>query len=240
MSSAPPSPRRFLPLIVIGMLLLGAIGLVTFTALQPKPKPTLTQPLAELLPKEIAGWTVKDQPIAETEEMKKAVGEILNYDDAISRTYAQGETAITVYVAYWKAGKMSPRLIAGHTPDVCWIGAGWKCTARDFAYPVTLPDHLVRPAQAGTYEISGNVQHVLFWHLHRGRLVSYDIAGTPPWWASLADLWKEGLNQRGEQFFIRISSNVPMAEALQTTAMRSTLAALGPIALYQITHAERQ
>lgn len=190
------------------------------------------QPLYNLLPKTIEGWTVKDQPIAETEEMKKAVGEVLNYDDAIFRTYTQGSTSIAVYVAYWKPGKMSPRLIAAHTPDVCWIGAGWKCTARDFAYQVNYPEHLVHQAQAGTYEIAGNAQHVLFWHIHNGHIVSYDIAGIPPWWASLSDLWKEGLNQRGEQFFIRISSNLAIEEALRTNVLNQTVKALGSLALY--------
>ena len=87
-------------------------------------------------------------------------------------------------------------------------------------------------AQAGTYEIAGNAQHVLFWHIHNGHIVSYDIAGIPPWWASLSDLWKEGLNQRGEQFFIRISSNLAIEEALRTNVLNQTVKALGSLALY--------
>ena len=226
-------------------LLLTAVGLVTYAALRPLPPPTLNQPLASIVPDQIPGWTVKDQPIADTEEMKKAVGELLNYDDAVYRTYTQGQTTISVYVAYWKAGKMSPRLIAGHTPDVCWVGNGWKCTARDFAYPVsyeqTAPSSKLpaqsssiqlKLAQAGTYEISGNVQHVLFWHLHHGELVSYNTGKQPPWYAPLTDLWRGGFNQRGEQFFIRIASNVPIPEALKTDALRNALKAIGPIGLY--------
>jgi hypothetical protein len=227
------SPQRLTLLVTLGLLLVSAIGLVAITAFRPLPAPSLTTPLADLLPRQVEGWTVKDQPIAETEEMKKAVGELLNYDDAIFRTYTQGNTSIAVYVAYWKPGEMSPRLIAGHTPDVCWVGAGWKCTARDFAYRVNLPGKDIRTAQAGTYEISGNIQHVLLWHLHGNKLVSYKVGGPPPWWASLSDLWKEGLNQRGEQFFIRISSNLPTEDSLQTAPMRSAIEALGPVALYQ-------
>ena len=223
--------RLFL-LFAIGGVLIIAIGLMLYTALRPLPAPTLTTPLADLLPRQIAGWMVKDQPIADTQEMKKAVGELLNYDDAVFRTYTQGNTSIAVYVAYWKPGKMSPRLVAGHTPDVCWVGNGWTCTARNFSYKVDLPGHSVRPAQAGTYTISGDTQHVLFWHLHQGHLVNYDMTGTPPWWAAFADMWHQGLNLRGEQFFIRISSNAPIEAALKTAPMRAAIATLGPLGLY--------
>lgn len=232
MSSASFSPRRLILLISIGVLLLGAIGLVTFTALQPKPTPTLTQPLAELLPKEIAGWTVKDQPIAETQEMKKAVGELLNYDDALSRTYSQGDTSIAVYVAYWKPGKMSPRLVAGHTPDVCWVNNGWRCTNRDFEHQINISAPSIHIAQAGTYETSGKIQNVLFWHLHQNRLVAYNTGGQPPWWSSISDIWNRGLNQRGEQFFIRISSNLAIEEIETSEVFQLALQALGPVALY--------
>lgn len=219
-----------------GVLLL-AVALTVYGALRPLPETTLTRPLAEIVPSKIAGWTVKDQPIAETEEMKKAVGELLNYDDAIFRSYTQGKTTVSVYVAYWKPGKMSPRLIAGHTPDVCWVGNGWKCTARDFAYSIPSLNNKINdipPAQAGTYTLAGQAQHVLFWHLHDGKSVAYDIAGAPPWWATISELWKNGLNQRGEQFFIRISSNVPIEESLKTTALSEALIALGPLGLYTV------
>jgi hypothetical protein len=141
---------------------------------------------------------------------------------------------------------MPYRLIASHTPDVCWIASGWKCTARDFAYELgaislelganspqlIAPSSIqLKPAQAGTYEIAGNVQHVLFWHLHRGELVAYNTGKQPPWYAGLTDLLRGGFNQRGEQFFIRIASNVPMPEAIKTVAMRNALQALGPLGL---------
>ena len=91
----------------------------------------------------------------------------------------------------------------------------------------------LKPAQAGTYEIAGNVQHVLFWHLHHGELVAYNTGKQPPWYAGLTDLWHGGFNLRGEQFFIRVSSNVPMPEAIKTDALRNAVQALGPLGLYE-------
>jgi hypothetical protein len=209
-------------------------------ALRPTPPATLQIPLANLLPSKIEGWTAKDQPIAESEEMKKAVGELLNYDDALFRTYSQGPVTFSVYIAYWKPGKMSPRLVATHTPDVCWVGNGWKCTARDLNYfiPRFEPEPMSRqqalksfpPAQAGTYELNGDVQHVLFWHIHNGKIVNYATGRQPPLWAPLSDLWREGLNLRGEQFFIRISSNVPAETFARTIAFHRVINALaGPL-----------
>jgi len=227
-----PSPR-IIVLSGLSIVLVTAVALGLFAAIRPLPAPTLTTPLADLLPREISGWAVTDQPIADTEEMKKAVGELLNYDDAIFRTYSQGPVTLSVYIAYWKPGKMSPRLIATHSPDVCWVGAGWKCTARDFAYLVPSIKSLASSAQqlgpslplaqAGTYELKGNVQHVLFWHIHNGKIVNYATGKQPPPWAPLADLWREGLNQRGEQSFIRISSNLPAEELTHTSIFQQVV-----------------
>src|SRR5690606_27133761 len=51
--------------------------------------------------------------------------------------YISGPLRLSVYVAYWEPAKMSSRLVAGQTPDVCWVGAGWTCTPRR---PIPLSD----------------------------------------------------------------------------------------------------
>jgi len=75
----------------------------------------------ELLPRanKLPGWSAAQRPVADTEEMKRAVAELLNHDAGGFVTYTNGDLQISIYAAYWKPGKMSPRLVAGHTPDVC-------------------------------------------------------------------------------------------------------------------------
>jgi hypothetical protein len=212
------------------LLLLAAIGLVITLALKPLLKPTLTRPLAELLPRQITGWTVKDQPIAETEEMKKAVGELLNFDDAVFRIYKKDDVSISVYIAYWKPGKMSSRLVAGHTPDVCWVSNGWKCLERDYAWePKSVkPERDKIPiAQFGIYQYNNEVQNVIFWHIQNGKLVNYK--GQPRWWAIFNDIKKNGLNQKGEQFFIRISCSKDIGLLYDNPDFISILRAITPL-----------
>lgn len=111
----------------LGAVLLGAIGLVIYGETRPLER-TFYGSVKDLLPKpeDVPGWAVQYLPIADTPEMQAKVNELLNYDDAVYAVYTKGAERVSIYIAYWTPGKMSERLIAGHTPDVCWVGAGWR------------------------------------------------------------------------------------------------------------------
>lgn len=159
----------------------------------------------------ITDWKISHLPIAETPEMKKAVGEVLNYDDAIFVNYTKGISHFAVYVAYWKPGKMSHRLIAGHTPDVCWTASGWAIMERETIYG--MPDGIsgsVVPGKRRIMVFNSQTEHVVFWHLVDGEVISYSESGRAPWYAIFSDVFSRALNQRQEQFFIRISSDLPV------------------------------
>lgn len=98
--------------------------------MRPPPPRTFQGSVKDLLPPaEIVardGWKVDYLPIADTPEAKAKVDELLNYDDAVFAVYTRGTEQVAIYLAYWAPGKMSHRLVAGHTPDVCWVGAGWR------------------------------------------------------------------------------------------------------------------
>jgi hypothetical protein len=214
-----------------GVVLLASVALQIHSASRLEAEPARV-PLADLVPKEIAGWTASEGQVAETQEMKRAVGELLNFDDVVLRTYRRGGMEFEIYAAYWRPGKMSHRLIAGHTPDVCWVAAGWtmvraggddtEATGRDMSL-----------AQGGEYRVfkdpRGTKRFVRFWHLSGGESVSYDVAGTPPWWAVFSDFKRFGLNQRRSQYFVRVSANVPFAELSGDAGFRAAMAALKPV-----------
>ena len=214
-----PKPR--LLLIAATLALLGiAVGLVVYGSTRPL-TPTFHGRLSDLMPPAPPGWNRTEQPIADTPEMIKAVGETLNYDDGVFYTYTSGPLRLSVYAAYWQPGKMSARLVAGHTPDVCWVGAGWQCTERDVASPelpalssqlVALSSQLPATSyqlplvETRTFVAQGTTEYVWFWHLVDGRPQSYGTGGKPPWHAMFTDMIRRGFDQRGEQFFIRLSS----------------------------------
>lgn len=202
------------------MIVLGLTGVVLFAGLglllvgsRPPPERTFLGSVRDLLPKpeEIPGWTVEYLPIAETPEIQAKVSEALNFDEAVFAVYERGEQRLSVYIAYWTPGKMPYRFVASHTPDVCWTLAGWKTLRASSG--VRLSDGsggMLLPVEERTMERNGNIENVVFWHLLDGQTMSYGSGGLPPWYATFTDLFARKLNQRPEQFFIRISSNTPV------------------------------
>jgi hypothetical protein len=201
--------------VACGFLLLAAVLLASVGGFVggASARRAFTGSLRDLLPTaaETAGWSVESRPVAETAEMKRAVSEQLNYDDAVYYIYTRGELKISVYIAYWTPGKMPARLISTHTPDICWVMVGWKRLAAVSGRILALPTGAKSvPAEKREMQINGKSEWVLFWHLFAGTGKSYGTAHLPSWYAALRDVWLWGLNQRAEQFFVRISANAPV------------------------------
>jgi hypothetical protein len=116
---------------------------------------------------------------------------------------------------------MSPRLIATHTPDVCWKGGGWEdrpdlaqrpgVGAYTEAETVTMLETRsdLMSGQFRVFQNKNNLQNLLWWHIYGGQIYNYDTRFVPPWYAMFTDLLNHGLNQRSEQWFVRIGSTVP-------------------------------
>jgi hypothetical protein len=118
---------------------------------------------------------------------------------------------------------MSHRLVAAHTPDVCWVGSGWekRVAQRLELFPMPAPAQstnpssnadilMIPPGEARAFTLNGTTEHVWFWHLVGQESKSYGTGAQPPWHAAITDLFRKGFNQREEQFFIRISSPKPL------------------------------
>lgn len=167
--------------------------------------------IGRMLPSELPGWEVNDLPVGETEEVMRRMGEILNYDTAFLREYRKGLTRVEVYISYWMPGKAHYRLVYGHTPDVCWVKAGWESVVQDPAYGVRLnADQPLRlkTAQYREFLINHERLRVIFWQLLDGEPFTYGNFGPPPKTAIFKDILERGFDQKPEQWFIRISSNV--------------------------------
>jgi hypothetical protein len=200
-------------------------------------------PPAELLPRVLAGWQVADRPVADSPEEKAAVSELLNYDDAVFRIYGQGPAIFAVYLAHWNPGRMSPRLVAAHVPDVCWPAAGWERNRakEQLAGAGGLPEAKaiqameqqagLEPGQFRVFDGHGVSQNVLFWHVYGDEVINYDTQYAPPWYAMFSDVVKHGLNQRREQWFIRISSTVPLSALAADTGFQFVLSRLAAAGL---------
>jgi len=194
------------------LLLASAIGLVIYGSTRPQER-TFHGRLIDVLPEAPPGWTRTLRSIADTPEMQKAVGELLNFDDGAFADYTNQQQRLSIYIAYWRPGKMAHRDIARHTPDVCWTSAGWRCEARQTLTNVRSAGVQLLPIEARTFSAHGTNEFVWFCHLVGGRQKSYGTGGRPPWYAAITDAISMGLGQREEQFFIRLSGPRPIEDS---------------------------
>jgi hypothetical protein len=227
-------------------MLLGGLAFVLAVAivlqLLPYPLKTVVRrdlPLEEFFPRGVAGWSSEDRPLGETESVRGAVKKLLNYDDAFFRVYRKDGREFAVYVAYWLPGKMPAREIAYHVPDKCWVTAGWARTAANYKYNCPLPDQNLAPAQYREFKYDERHQYVIYWHIFDGRPIAYNPNGPPSDFSKLTDLVNLGLRQKGEQYFIRISSATPFQELGTEEAFQQIMelvAVLGPGLKTEVEH----
>ncbi len=203
-------------------ILLGALGLIMASG-QFRQEPKFHGNVENLIPKpgEIPGWQVTYAPIADTPEMQKRVLDILDYDDAVYAIYTKGDMRISVYLAYWRPGRMPVRSVARHTPDVCWTLAGWKCIMREELDSLMIGSQRFGHTENRSFTIQGQTEHVAFWHLAGTEIISYHTGGRPPWYAAVGEFVRWGNKYKQEQFFLRISSNQSLPEFMETEVVRS-------------------
>jgi len=167
--------------------------------------------LPALVPAQVPGWTVET-----SNDMYRFSG-ILRTGHLVQRSYMRREAGrfveITVYAAYWAPGQAPVSLVASHTPDACFPGAGWT------VHPVA---ERREPLAAGGRPLAGVAeyryftgtggfpQYVWFWHLYDGRPILYDDPYSPL--ALLRIALRYGFRKEGDQMFVRLSSNRPWSE----------------------------
>ncbi len=219
-------------LLVVGLIgLLAAAGLRGYYALVPPPEATLHRSLADIVPDDLRGWTSEDFEMAESPEAAARISDFLNFDDSLFRVFTRGRTQVGLYLAYWTPGKTSYRWAGAHTPDTCWVQAGWTRLDRKHQIPLEAGDTRLKAAEFGTYEKDGQERDVYFWHLVGGETYGYDQQGMHNIWGALIDVKRFGLNLRKEQFFIRLSTNRPLEDLKQMPDFERILASLAELGL---------
>ncbi len=70
---------------------------------------------------DIPGWTFSPDPISEQAR------DILSTTNLFNGFYTNASGArITAFMGTWDANNPKQMGVVGHTPDVCWVGAGWE------------------------------------------------------------------------------------------------------------------
>jgi exosortase len=160
-----------------------------------------------LLPPQADGWQVA------TAQDLYQFADVLRTSELTQRTYFKLVDGLpcqlTVYVAHWNPGQAPVSLVASHTPDACWPGAGW--TPQSDPVPrvsLVVAGRNLPPAEHRVFVGQARrAQNVWFWHIYDGRVISYRDPYSVP--ALLGLALRYGFRREGEQYFVRISCNQP-------------------------------
>jgi len=219
-------PRRLLAVALVLAVALAA-GFAVLT--RPAPRTSTPAPdLAALLPATADGWHV------ETSTSLYQFRDTLRTDHLAQRTYSreteQGVEVVTIYLAYWRPGQASVSLVASHTPDACWPGAGWE--ALPVAAPrvnLALANRTLAAAEARSFRSGTYPQNVWYWHLFDGRLLAHENPNSPAELLRLA--WRYGFRRDGDQLFVRVSSNRDWESIRHAPFIETLFARLQPLGL---------
>jgi hypothetical protein len=186
-----------------------------------------------ILPQVLPGFVVKDVAIAGTESVSKAVSEGLGFSDYRYREYRRGDRWFAVYLAHWLPRTRHFAEVGTHVPDNCWVTSGWKLEAKEprksfarRASAMATADTRLWPAEARRFTANGESVEVVYWHLLGGRPLDYTRYGTGKTMEYFWDNRQAYLHGTDEQFFLRISTNVPWMEWEREAGFKNVLARL--------------
>ena len=194
----------------------------------PSPSTAAADP-ALLLPASAEGWQVTT-----ANDIEKFSG-ILRTTQLVERTYAKTSagqpTLFSVYIAHWAPGQAPVSLVASHTPDACWPGAGWLPQPNPTPQAtLTLAGRSLPRAEYRIFQSTHSPPlQVWFWHVYDGRVINYRDPYSVPALLELA--LRYGFRREGEQYFIRITSNQPWEQLAQEPLVAEIIANLTPVGL---------
>lgn len=178
-------------------------------------------------------------PLGDTEFLKQKVETILKYDDYAFRVYRRGDVEISFYVAYWKPGSSDIIEVGSHSPDLCWPQNGWARRGEELEQIFTVSGQSSEVGQIRTFQKGDANQYVVFWHLMGGKRTGYAQGDQTKWstrgpavFRNLVDT-NFGFNV-AEQYFIRITSNRPLADIRREPLFDELLKSSAQFGLFRI------
>jgi exosortase len=223
------SPWALQPWLAAGLALASALVILFVVNTRRAPSATPVPDLAAIVPAQARGWKVQ----SDTDLYRFA--DTLQTDHLVQRNYFKRAPdgsllQVTIYIAYWSAGQAPVSLVASHTPDACWPGAGWVPEPTvDARASLVVAGRVLPAAEFRIFRSNAYPQRVWFWHLYDGRPLAYANPDSPRELLRLA--WNYGFGHEGPQFFVRISSNRDWADFVNDPLLRDLFNHLKPYGL---------
>lgn len=233
-----PAPTVYWPQrIVLGGSLLAAlmVGALLVNLRPAKTAGRAAPNLSTLLPGEYAGWSAQID-----RELFRFTSQ-LQTTNLAQTTYQRpnpgGEPQeLSVYLAYWPVGTAPVSVVATHTPDACFPGAGWvmQRPAKESFDAVARPDYLPADSPFGKAEHrvfgqQGYTRQVWYWHIYDGQVIHVSDVRSPKRLLFLA--WRYGFRREGEQLFVRVVTNQPLEKIAREPILQEIFTRLAPLGL---------
>jgi hypothetical protein len=195
--------------------------------------------VAQLRNAQFAAWRVKEAPLGQTEFLQDQIEQVLSFDDAVLLHFNHNQRLLDfqIYVAYWRPGDATLREVGGHTPDTCWTNSGWVATDRVSPYRIEATGVEVVPGEYRRFTKQGMQINVAFWHIAGRKSIPLMNRGYPSLRFILSDLFGHRQYAKGEQVFIRISSEAPLEELWSLPVFQQIIQILEPSGISSGTHA---
>lgn len=215
-----------------------AMGIQIYARIKYHHEPSLANDeLRKMIPKEYKGWVSQDVELTDWEKT------ILSQDQYINRNYVKQGVMVNIYVSYWTPGSVPYYHAGAHNPDSCWVNSGMDRVDRKYAQDMAINGESLKPFEYGCYvDKSGQKVDVIFWHLIGGTPMRY-VEQKLGWNSGLQgridripmyvqDFKDYGLDQKREQFFIRIYSNIPFFDWKEHPEIYDLLEILKPCGIF--------
>ena len=197
--------------------------------------------LKTAIPYEIDGWTSKDSGLGDTEEVQRAAEKVLNVTDYVNRTYSKNGADFTVYIAYWKPDTMEIHRASSHSPDRCWVRNGWKNddSKKKQHEVLNVAGKNLMPAYYREYTVENMEKiyrrYVWFWFVVDGKRYDYKTSDNyaPNPIMYVKNMVEDALQGSPEMYFVRIDSDIPLAELFKAREFKSALEKLGELILFE-------
>lgn len=159
--------------LVIGAFALAAGIIAVVTGEVINSGPTLGADVLSELVTEVPGWQVVSLSLGDSPEQTKVIEETLRCDRAINLQYTLDDFRVSIYAAYWRPGKIPVHMVARHTPDICWVAAGWRPIERTPLPSLSSAgDDSDSPVERRIFSNGGIIEHVVFFHVIDGEVSS--------------------------------------------------------------------
>ncbi len=197
------------------------------------------KPLKDYLPGSSDGWIAEDHSLGATEYQTERAKNILKLDDFAFRSYRRGTVQFAIYWAYWAPGSQNTIDVGFHNPDVCWSANGWTTSDDGKSQAFPLHDVWLKPGQVRRFEREGTVQYVIFWHVKGGQLSGHAMGERSNYfnriYYNFKCLTREMISWRdSEQFFIRLSANVPLDTLISEKKLQAAMGAVCGVGLLPV------